>query len=1497
MQRLGAALLLGLAAANVFGATNTLTINLQSPGITVSPLLYGIFFEEINRAGDGGIYAEMLRNRSFEEDANYPMAWTATKATNTLDRTVELNTNNPTSMKVVASAGGKVSNCGFVAGGPGWDPAGMQTYYASQPGQIAVEAGKVYDLSLYARAASPATLTASIVSAGGWTLASQNFSVPAGGWTKLAVALTPNQTQANCRLEIASATAATFWLDMVSLFPRDTWKGRTNGLRADLMAKIEAMQPAFVRFPGGCFVEGRGVETRVQWKKTIGPVEQRPGHYNIIWGYYSTDGLGYLEYLQMCEDLGAEALFVINCGMGHATNSSGQYAVPMAEMGPFVQDALDAIEYANGSTNTTWGARRAADGHPAPFNLKYMEIGNENWGTDYSDRYALFHDAIRTNYPAIRLIANERTASRTNDIVDPHFYSNPTAFLNAIDDWDNYSRSAPKIYVGEYAITEGSGTGNLRAALCEGAYLTGLERNSDMVLMASYAPLFCRTGWRGWNPNAILFDQSRTYGTPSYWLQTMYAASRGDRILPVTMTIAAPTVPDIAGKIGVGTWGGSAKFKDIVVTNAGGVLYRANFTNGMADWKVASGTWSVDTNNNAILQSDATVNGSLAKAGDLAWNNYTLMLRAMKVSGNEGFLITFGSVYDGEKSWWNLGGWGNTAHGIESPGISTPNVAGSIQTNQWYDIRIELQGATAKFYLNGQLIHSVTRTAQNSFTALGGRKNAGGETILKFVNTSAEAREVDVRLQGGGTGTSFGRAWVMTSTNDLDENSYSDPRHIVPTEDIFVVSWTNFTRLFPANSVTVLRVGTNAGPPVVVTGLEAAGNATNVALTWDDSSGATTYNVKRSAQRGGPYETIAAGVTATHYSDAGLNPASTYYYVVSAVRATGESANCEPVPGVLHSVLPDMPSPFADALFNVNFAGRAGAYSLVTNGTVIRAPGLTSGADLWNNLISPADGNEYEWNPASAIVVTNANGVGTISLKWSGTSFRDWNAGNWSYDPMFKGYFGYGSFNSTMDVCALDTNGTYDLYVYFTWGHNSWPMTYAITQGTATITSKVITPGTSTATSPGGNYANIVEGANYVIFADIAPSATGVISVKCTGTDGGWSGLQIVKRPEVAGRVPFIPEGLGAAAVSTSQINLSWSASVGATNYTVKRATGSGGPFTVIATGVEATSYGDSGLSAGTTYYYVVSAVNSTGESANSAQAGATTHSGSDGPLIHRYNFGETNGTSVADSVGGPVWNGVLPNGGTLTNGWLALSSTSSQYANLPAGILSSLSNFTLMAWVNLDSADTWSRIFDFGNSTASYLFLTPQIGGTIRFAVTTNGNGAEQQINCSSGLGTGAWHQVAVTLNGSVGTLYLDGAAVGTNRTMTLRPSSLGGTTNNFLGKSQWPDPYMNGRMDEFRIYSTALSSAEIAATMALGPGRLLTTNSPQVGMCPAGTNMTFSWPLSSAGFALQSRTNLAAGGWQNVSSSTPQISGGQWRMTLPVAATNPGVFYRLVK
>jgi hypothetical protein len=319
-------------------------------------------------------------------------------------------------------------------------------------------------------------------------------------------------------------------------------------------------------------------------------------------------------------------------------------------------------------------------------------------------------------------------------------------------------------------------------------------------------------------------------------------------------------------------------------------------------------------------------------------------------------------------------------------------------------------------------------------------------------------------------------------------------------------------------------------------------------------------------------------------------------------------------------------------------------------------------------------------------------------------------------------------------------------------------------------------------------------------------------------------------------------------------------------------------------------------LAGGTSYFWRVDEI-----------AGANTNTGpvwsfATAPLpalAHRYSFGEAGGATVADSVGGPAWGGTVLNGGTLGGGILTLASNLQQHARLPVGIVSALTNFTIETWVRLTSTANWTRMFDFGNSTTRYMFLAPQNGSStrLRFAISTNSSGSEQQITGPTALPVGAWHHVAVTLNGNTGILYLNGVAVGTNAGITLRPATLGVTTNNYLGRSQWSDPYLNGIFDESRIYSVALSASEIAATFALGPSPVLNTNHPALSLTATPASLTLTWPLASAGFSVQSRTNLALGNWVNLTAPAPQIVGGQWRVTLPASANTTSTFYRLSK
>ena len=776
------------AAAPLRAAPATLAVEVDKPGHAISPTLYGIFFEDINCSADGGIYAEMVRNRSFE-DSNKPDWWEAVgngpvNCELAVDSTQPVSTKNPHSLRVAI-------------GKPGNGRAGVANngYWG-----MGLAKGQTYALSLFARGGEgfAGPLTISLEGSEGTVYAQKSIQSLTPNWKRYQLTLKANATDPKARLAITATQPGTFWLDMVSLFPKRTWKNRPNGLRPDLAEMLAGLKPGFVRFPGGCWVEGDTMSLAYRWKQTIGDPSERRTQYNL-WQYQATHGVGFHEYLQMCEDLGAEPLFVINCGMSH------KEVVPLDKMGEFVQDALDAIEYANGPFTSACGAVRAKNGHPAPFNLKYMEIGNENGGNAYNERYGLFYDAIKAKYPQMHLVADEWSGRPTNrpiEIVDEHYYSTPEFFIANAGKYDSYDRAGRKVYVGEYAVTQGCGQGNLRAAVGEAAFMTGMERNSDVVLLASYAPLFANVHYKKWNPDLIDFDSSRVYGIPSYYVQQMFSANRGDVVLPVTVTAPEVVPAPRSGAIGVGTWRTQAEFKDIKVTRGNETLFTCDFADGTKGWRLHGGDWTVE---GGALQQKALAENIRAFAGDKSWDNYTYSLKARKLGGAEGFLIPFLIKDEEAKAWWNIGGWGNTRHAIELDGISGHDVEGSIETGKWYDIRIEVQGANVKCFLDGKLIHDASYQATKPLYAVASLAKRANEVILKVVNVSAADLETDLQLEGAKI-LPAATAIVLASDKPEDENTLEQPTRVKPVTRKLNDAGTAFRHTFPANSVTVLRL-------------------------------------------------------------------------------------------------------------------------------------------------------------------------------------------------------------------------------------------------------------------------------------------------------------------------------------------------------------------------------------------------------------------------------------------------------------------------------------------------------------------------------------------------------------------------------------------------------------------------------------------------------------------------------------------------------------------
>ena len=771
-------------------AQATITVDAGKPGHAVSPMLWGIFFEDINLSADGGIYPELVRNRSFE-DSDSPQYWklstdAASQSTMNVTSSRPLNTFNLHNLRINASGAFTLENAGY------W-------------GMNVVE-GNSCSFRLAARATDGFTgpLDIEIVGSNGTVLASNDISGLTAWWQYHSLNLTASGSDSRAKLEISGNGKGTLFLDMVSLMPRQTWKN--HGLRTDLCESLDALHPSFMRFPGGNWIEGDDLEHMYHWKSTIGPVDSRTPLWNV-WGYNATQGLGFEEYLQLCEDLGAEPVFAINCGM------SLRDSVPMGRMGQWIQDALDAIEYANGPTNSVWGSLRAEASHPAPFHLKYMEIGNENGGRDYWQRWALLANAIRQRYPYMKLIMTTSLSgypypdSPKPDIIDEHYYESPESFMRRADQYDNYLRKGPKIFVGEYAVTQGAGQGNLRAAVGEAAFMTGIERNSDIVTMASYAPLFVNVHHRAWNPDLISFDSSHWFGSPSYYVQQMFGNNRGDFTLPTTVVCGDVVKPPPTGCIGLGTWNTQAEFKDVKVTAPDGtVLFSSDFANDTTNnWKFAGGgNWTVQ---DGALRQTAIRDNVRALAGDKSWTDYTLDLKARKLGGSEGFLVLFHVKNDQERSWWNVGGWGDTQDAVEQEETMDAKPS-HIETGRWYDLKVQVRGNSIRCWLDGKLVHDLTEpsASTHSIYASATRDDKDGDIILKVVNAAEVPLETTIHLHGIRSLTGSGKAIVLTGNSPWEENSLDDPQKISPRPESFSFQGTELRRNFPGTSVTVLRL-------------------------------------------------------------------------------------------------------------------------------------------------------------------------------------------------------------------------------------------------------------------------------------------------------------------------------------------------------------------------------------------------------------------------------------------------------------------------------------------------------------------------------------------------------------------------------------------------------------------------------------------------------------------------------------------------------------------
>lgn len=864
----------------------TLNIDSSVKVHDISDLLYGIFIEDINFAADGGLYAELVQNRSFEFTAlasgDEKHAWkdigTVTNTVVKNDTAGRLNANNPNYLVTenTSSAPAGIANTGFLDG-------------------IAVTEGAAYNFSVYAKGMDGYTGPVQVALLKGTeTIASANIDSVTSDWKKYELTLNSSVTadsDVTLQLTINTGKAA---FDMVSLFPADTYKNRTNGLRKDLAEKLEALEPTFLRFPGGCVIEGVSLDKAYDWKDSIGVgPDGEPLQFNGTYGdvaarkqgqniwtderatddkypSYMSYGLGFYEYFQLAEDIGAIGVPVVNCGLGCMGQSDGSGpSVGTEEFQQYIQDALDLVEFCKGDSSTKWGAVRTAMGHEAPFELKYIGIGNEQWGEDFFEHYEAFVDAFtvaKAENPALYgdvelmfsagvddgdsgidymyayeeaakwLKANpDKTINDYAGAIDHHYYNDPSWFLDHADYYDekNYSRDTDSmtdtkfggginVFLGEYAARSNT----LKAALSEAAYMTGLERNGDIVRMAAYAPLFGNLTATHWAPDLIWFNNHTSTNSINYYVQKIFSTNAGSSLLSSEFTGADIEDVPFSGKVGVGTWNTSAEFANVKVVDnkTEDILAEDDFSkdNFKSSWqKVSDGKWTVK--DGVLSQSNTKTDtgkydstGTAAYFGDSAWTNYTYTVEATKTGGEEGFLIPF-AVKNGKNNYfWNIGGWGNTVSCLQqvSDGGKTGQLSGTIKdcnikTGTTYTLKVIVTDNNIKCYIDDELYvdYDLPETANaESYQVVS--TDETGDIIIKMVNVTGYPKTFAIDIKGADSVGATAERDVVAGTSPENDNILGQEETVTMVSDEVTGIKNQFNYTVPQYSVTVLRVKT-----------------------------------------------------------------------------------------------------------------------------------------------------------------------------------------------------------------------------------------------------------------------------------------------------------------------------------------------------------------------------------------------------------------------------------------------------------------------------------------------------------------------------------------------------------------------------------------------------------------------------------------------------------------------------------------------------------------
>ena len=862
-------------------ADYTLAIHAQNEVHDISDLLYGVFFEDINFSADGGLYAEKIANRSFEFTAlaagDELFHWSAVNGAGLsvqIDAQDALNRNNTNYLVLTNTADvpAGAANTGFMEG---MNLEKDARYNFS----VWAKAKDGYAGKLYARICVADTVIDEAII--------ENITEE---WAKYTLTLTSDVTateNVTAQILIDKGSAA---VDMVSLFPVDTYKGRENGLRKDLCELLEEMQPKFIRFPGGCAIEGYNEETAYHWKDSIGVDENRDpllfnGTYGDvaarsqgenIWTDHSatedpfpsfmTYGLGFYEFFLLCEDIGAAAVPVLSCGLYCQMRGCGPVDMDSELFKQYIDDMFDLIEFCRGDENTVWGKARIAMGHAEPFDLPFICIGNENEGTDYYERYTAFLEAFLAAkaenpelYEGIELIYSAGASDAThganyiksyeyaaeylanhpeltvNDFAgatDQHYYNDPVWFRRNTDYYDeeNYARNvenmtdsnyggAIEVFLGEYAARSNS----LEAALAEAAYMTGLERNGDIVRMAAYAPLLSSGTARHWSPNLIWFTNAESVGSVSYYAQKLFSVNQGTTLLDSTMNGQLIEQPTLSGRVGVGTWYTSAKFDNVkIVSNqSGDVLDQDDFTLNTFLWN-----WETPTDGDfkikdgALVQTSTDMNysntGSVAYFGSNDWTDYTFTVEATKLDGNEGFIIPF-AVQDKENNYfWNIGGWDNTVSCLQQVenDIKTGQIIGTVrdftaEVGKTYQLKVVVSGRNIKCYIDDELYVDFTTGSDCEAEAYHVvSTDETGDIIIKLVNVTDSARTFAIEIDQNTAVAQSAKAYQISHTDPFVENHLGQEENVVIEELQLNGIANTFNYTVPCYSATVLRIAT-----------------------------------------------------------------------------------------------------------------------------------------------------------------------------------------------------------------------------------------------------------------------------------------------------------------------------------------------------------------------------------------------------------------------------------------------------------------------------------------------------------------------------------------------------------------------------------------------------------------------------------------------------------------------------------------------------------------